>query len=61
MPGAESIASHGRTGKVTATTIASFGRLLKGISEIVVTAKTEILSLVSAIHPIMELVSKVGK
>lgn len=61
MPSADSIASHGRTGKVSALSIGSLGRLIKGIEEIIVTAKTEIISLVSAIHPVMELISKVGK
>lgn len=61
MPGAELIASHGRTGKITATTIASLGRLLKGIGEIVVTGKTEIISLVSNISPVMNLISRIGK
>lgn len=61
MSGAEQIASHGRTGKVTATTITSLGRLLKGIGEIVVTARTEIISLISAIHPIMNLISRIDE
>jgi hypothetical protein len=61
MPGAEQIASHGRTGKVSATALGSFGRLLKGIEEVIVTAKTEIISLVSAIHPIMNLVSRIDE
>ena len=61
MAGAESIASHGRTGKITATTITSLGRLLKGISEIVVTGKTEIIHLISKVSPVLRLTSRIGK
>lgn len=61
MPTADSIASHGKTGKVSALSIGSLGRLLKSVEEIIVGAKEEIIHLVSAIHPIMELISKVGK
>ncbi len=61
MPGAELIASHGRIGKVSLRTIGSFGRLIKGIEEIIITGRTEIISLVSAIHPIMNLTSRVDE
>lgn len=61
MPGAEQIASHGKTGKVSAITLGSFGRLIKGIEEIIITAKTEIISLVSAIRPIMNLISRIDE
>ena len=59
MPGAESIASHGRTKRVSATTIASFGRIEKAVEELIEAARTEIMHLTSAIHPIMELVSRI--
>jgi len=61
MPTADSIASHGKTGRVSALSIGSLGRLLRGIEEVIISAKTEIINLVSAIHPVMELISKVGK
>ena len=61
MPGAESIASHGRTKKVNATTLASLGRLHKAVEELIEVIKTEIIHLVSSIHPVMNLISKIGK
>jgi hypothetical protein len=59
MPGAESIASHGRTKKVSALSIASLGRLRKAISEIVDLARTEIISLISRTLTVLNLTSRV--
>jgi len=59
MPGAESIASHGRTKNVSALSIASLGRLQKAISIIVVVGKTEIIRLISTVKQVMTLASRV--
>lgn len=59
MPGAESIASHGRTKNVSALSIASLGRLQKAIGEIVERARTEIISLISRTLTVLNLTSRV--
>lgn len=59
MPGAESIASHGRTKKVSALSIASFGRLQRLFGEIIETARTEIISLISRVLTVVNLESRV--
>ena len=59
MPGAESIASHGRTKKVSALSIASLGRLQKALGEIVELARTEIISLISRTLTVLNLTSRV--
>lgn len=59
MPGAESIASHGRTKNVDASSIASFGRLHRAIGEIVEAVRTEIISLISTIRTILNVESRV--
>lgn len=59
MPGAESIASHGRTKNVSALSVASLGRLQKAIGEIVEQAVTEIISLISRTLTVLNLTSRV--
>ena len=59
MPDAGSIASHGRTKKVSLLTIGSLGRLQKAISTIVDLGKTEIIHLVSIVRTVMDLESRV--
>jgi hypothetical protein len=59
MPGAESIASHGRTKKVSATALASFGRLQKAVEELVETVRTEIISLISQVLTVLNIESRV--
>jgi len=59
MTRADSIASHGRVGKVSALSITSFGRLYKAIEEIIVVGVTEIMHLVSKINTTINLISRV--
>ena len=59
MPGAESIASHGRTKRVSALSIASLGRLQKAAAAIVDLGKTEIIHLISTVRKVMTLGSRV--
>jgi hypothetical protein len=59
MPGAESIASHGRTKKVSLLSIGSLGRLQKIVTGIIVLGTTEIINLISIVRTIMTLESRV--
>lgn len=59
MPSAESIASHGKTKKVSALAIGSLGRLQKVVEEIIDIGKTEIINLISTVRKVMNLGSRV--
>jgi hypothetical protein len=59
MPGAESIASHGRTKKVSDTTLASLGRLHKAVEELIDITRTEIISLISRVLTVLNIESRV--
>jgi len=59
MPGAESIASHGRTKQASALSIASLGRLVKLSIEIVVVTRTEIIHRISEITTVLGLKSRI--
>lgn len=59
MPGAESIASHGRTKQVSALSIASLGRLVKLGLEIYIVTRTEIIHRISKITTVLGLTSRI--
>jgi len=59
MTGADNIASHGRTRKVSALSIASFGRLYRGIREIVEVTIAEIMNLVSRVKTVLNMTSEI--
>lgn len=59
MTSGQSIVSRGRTGKVSAMSIASQGRLYRGIVTIVTVVLREIMKLNSTIHRIMDLESEI--
>lgn len=59
MPGAESIASHGRTKQVSALSIASLGRLVKLGLEIYIVTRTEIIHRISKVTTVLGLTSRI--
>lgn len=59
MTSGQSIASRGRTGRVSGMSIASHGRLYRGIISIVVTVLREIMRLNSTIRTILSLDSEI--
>ena len=62
MTSADKIASHGRTGSVSALSIASWGRLARRLITVAIDRyRTEIIRLNSAVHRILDITSKVGK
>jgi hypothetical protein len=56
MTSADKIASHGRTGRVSALTIASFGRLAKAVAIKII---VEVMRLISEISQRLELTSRI--
>ena len=60
---ADSIASHGRTGHVTALSLGSFGRLLKliGLPPIVIEGLVEVWNLVSRISTRLNIESRISE
>lgn len=59
---ADVIASHGRTGQVTALQLGSFGRLLKALRElppIVIEGLREVWNLISRINTTLDIESRI--
>lgn len=60
MTGADNIASHGRTRKISGMAIASFGRLYRSfISEPVEVTIAEIMNLVSRVKTVLNMESRI--